>query len=1662
MAASIVKYIKTVRMNQHYSIAQTRFFVTTALLFVLTGMIDAQPCHLLTPSFSVNLSLSPSATYTSPNATRNETCCGGIIPGECIMFTFTLHPNAMGINFGFASGAVPSGALEYQINCGPPQTVGTPICLSGVGPHVLTFCKPGGNANTYSIASIPQPSVPSSVDVRNGCTQTLVASGFSVPTIQWTAVNSGTSTAMYNSYLSCTVGCATVVVTPTNTPPPFVDYEVSGFGQSPCQASFFRDTVRVFFFTDLTAAVSNTTICFGSSTAVITVTASGGKTPHTYTWTPGGANTQSVIVGPGSYTVTVGDQTGCPPTTATVNVSQFTASITANAGMDRTLCKTSPNVALAGSVTGVTTGSWSSNGTGTFTPSNSALNATFVPAAGIVASGTVQLYLTTTNNQGCVPGTHTIGVGFQNPPLVTPLSDQTVCANNPTATLNGTITNFTSTPLWSSPGGGTFSAPANLSTSYTLSPASISAGSVNVILTTTSNGVCPPASDTLKILVTPAPVVNAGPDFTVCSNATGPVSGSVTLGATTGSWSTTGSGSFANAGALSTTYTPGPSDISTGSVALVLSATNFGNCAVVRDTVVMRIRAIAVVTITPPPSVCSSTTSVALSSTITGATNTGTWSTGGTGTFNNNAVLNPVYTISNGDRTAGFVTFTLTSTNNAQCPAVSATATLNIAPVATVAAATTQSICSTQTFAALSGTVTGVTNTGTWSASGSGQFTPSGNNATYSITPADINNGGVTFSLTSTNNSVCAAVIATTSILITKIATITISPAFPQVCVLSPTVQLTSTVSGASGGGTWSHNGAGSLNNVNSLNPIYTVGSGDANATVIFTLTSTNNGPCAASTNTAQLVFIPPATVTPAQPQPVCSSQGTIALSGTITGATSTGTWSTAGTGSFLTNSVSATYSLSAADANNGTVTFTLTSTNNGVCPPFNSQVTVAIRKPAVVNAGANTQACSSNPNIVLSGSVTSASGTGNWSGGNNPGGYAPTTSALNATYSANGTDIANGSVLFTLTSSNDGPCAAVTDTIRIRIVQDAGMSTASVAPVCSTQTLIALSGSVQSTSGTGVWSSGGGGIFSPSPSSLNTNYVPSQADINNGVVNFTLSSTNNGVCPVRTSTLSVTIVRQSSVSVSGPTAICTTTPSIPVSGTVTGGSSSGVWYSSSGIGGAGSWIPGNTFLITTYSLGAADISNGTVLLTLASTNDFPCAQSFDTLRIDIKTPPVATAGTYPPFCSNQGSVTLNGGITGASGTGIWTGSGNGGFSPAANALNAIYYPSSQDITGGIVTLTLTSTGNGACPAASSTATLQIRRQATVDAGTGQSICSNVSIFNLNGQISGVTNSGVWSTNGGGTFNAGNTALVTGYTIPGSDLGIGTLVFTLTSTNNDVCPQVADTVMLTIVKRPTLKVSSDSTLCESAGKIELLPQTADLLSSVIWSSSGSGTFIPNNFQKNVTYLFGSSEIATGSVVLTAGSPSNGACGNLSASMRLKINPSPKAAFIVSSQTITLPADPLLITNQTQGASSYTWNFGDGSTSYLESATHQYKEVGYYDIVLIARNQFDCTDTAEKRIVVIRDVLVPTAFTPDGVGDPANEVFRLVTGGVTEYDLMIFNRWGEMIFHSTEFERGWDGTFNGKPCQQDAYVWKAKITFFDGRKFEKTGSITLLR
>lgn len=252
--------------------------------------------------------------------------------------------------------------------------------------------------------------------------------------------------------------------------------------------------------------------------------------------------------------------------------------------------------------------------------------------------------------------------------------DLSSCLNNPTVTLNGAITNAAG-GLWVNWSGGVFSppSPTNVVVDYTPSAAEIaSGGPLYLILTTTGNGMCPSAFDSVQINFVSGPTADAGPDISVCRDTTSvQLSGSFTVAGGI-SWSTTGSGTFSPSNTdTNAIYFPSAADTVAGCIFFYLNTTLNANCLPVTDTMQMCFYQPPTMTISANDTIC---TGQPLLLSATSSTGTGYWTTvGGDGVFTPDSLLSatstPTYVPGSGDASAGGVTLVFITTNNGGCKA---------------------------------------------------------------------------------------------------------------------------------------------------------------------------------------------------------------------------------------------------------------------------------------------------------------------------------------------------------------------------------------------------------------------------------------------------------------------------------------------------------------------------------------------------------------------------------------------------------------------------------------------------------------------------------------------------------------------------------------------------------------------------------------------------------------------------------------------------------------------------------------------------------------------------------------------------------------------------------------------------------------------------------
>lgn len=403
-----------------------RLLIFSILLIGLGVKASAQSghCDPNTPFYVVDLSSQVNGSFVTPQDRRQGNCCGTVAPDRCVEFEVTLHPNALGISFDIYSGAVPSGSMFYQIDCGPPIAVGQAVCLSGAGPHTVTFCKPGNNPNAYIIRSIPPPYTAPDNEVRVGCQIELETNGLTPSTISWSDVTSGTGA--YDSLLSCLSGCSTTYFSPVPGVPSYIDYEVCGaIFDTLCNNMFtVCDTLRVFVYPELEVPDLDTVYyCVTNGGVTLQGNAYGGFGNYEYYWYDSAGNVlgngNSYFAStPGIYQLEIRDDLypNCPADLQDIQVLPDTPG-SVNAGNDTLICSAAPIVDLVGTATMVPGATWS-GGAGSYGYPNDSLMNTYAPTSGEISGGSVLITLTSKPDTACPAAVDQKVIQFRAPPIL--------------------------------------------------------------------------------------------------------------------------------------------------------------------------------------------------------------------------------------------------------------------------------------------------------------------------------------------------------------------------------------------------------------------------------------------------------------------------------------------------------------------------------------------------------------------------------------------------------------------------------------------------------------------------------------------------------------------------------------------------------------------------------------------------------------------------------------------------------------------------------------------------------------------------------------------------------------------------------------------------------------------------------------------------------------------------------------------------------------------------------------------------------------------------------------------------------------------------------------------------------------------------------------------
>jgi gliding motility-associated-like protein len=165
-------------------------------------------------------------------------------------------------------------------------------------------------------------------------------------------------------------------------------------------------------------------------------------------------------------------------------------------------------------------------------------------------------------------------------------------------------------------------------------------------------------------------------------------------------------------------------------------------------------------------------------------------------------------------------------------------------------------------------------------------------------------------------------------------------------------------------------------------------------------------------------------------------------------------------------------------------------------------------------------------------------------------------------------------------------------------------------------------------------------------------------------------------------------------------------------------------------------------------------------------------------------------------------------------------------------------------------------------------------------------------------------------------------------------------------------------------------------------------------------------------------------------------------------MTVTVHPGPMAAYSVSPNPAGVNQS-VQFDDASVGATTWDWDFGDGNYGSGIDPTHAYNSPGTYDTWLYVEDDNGCRDSTSVRLVVnqLFTFFIPNSFSPDG--DNINDVFIPKGTNVDEdrYMMRIYDRWGKLVFETTDINEGWDGSINGASINEEEMISNVYSYYF---------------
>ncbi len=207
------------------------------------------------------------------------------------------------------------------------------------------------------------------------------------------------------------------------------------------------------------------------------------------------------------------------------------------------------------------------------------------------------------------------------------------------------------------------------------------------------------------------------------------------------------------------------------------------------------------------------------------------------------------------------------------------------------------------------------------------------------------------------------------------------------------------------------------------------------------------------------------------------------------------------------------------------------------------------------------------------------------------------------------------------------------------------------------------------------------------------------------------------------------------------------------------------------------------------------------------------------------------------------------------------------------------------------------------------------------------------------------------------------------------------------------------------------------------------------------------------------------DTGTYTVSLTVTAPT-GCVTNVTLPNYIQVTAPPVAGFTYNPENPTNLNPEVSFTETSENDTEWLWDFGNGDTSNQPNPMYTYPDTGYYNVTLYVSQASGCTDSITQVIDISPEFtyFLPNAFTPNF--DDKNDGFKGkgVTWTLQDFEMLIFNRWGEQIFQTNDPNEAWNGRKNnsGQPSPNGVYVYLVTLTDGRGEQHEYKGYATLVR